>query len=68
MPRAEARGGMAEGDRAVTRRARAAQALAPREGGLASAQFRLALAQMPRAEGRGASLTNSLNALNLLPN
>jgi len=37
MPRAEARGGMATGDRAVARRARAAQALAPREGGLAHA-------------------------------
>jgi len=60
MPRAEARGGMAEGDRAVARRARAAQALATREGGLASAQFRLALTQMPRAEARGASLRDHL--------
>ena len=47
---------MAKGDHGVARRARAAQALAPREAGLASAQFRLALPQMPRAVARGASL------------
>jgi hypothetical protein len=49
MPRAEARGGMARGDRGAARRAKS----------VASAQFRLALPRMPRGEAQGASLSFS---------
>jgi len=56
MPRAEARGGMATGDRAVARRAKAGWLTLRKRLRCESAQFRLALPQMPRAEARGASL------------
>jgi hypothetical protein len=53
MPRAEARGGMATRDRSVPR---SSPSCGGRKAGLASAEFRLASPQMPRAEARGASL------------
>jgi len=55
MPRVEARGGMATGDRAVATERRRVR-LPSKPSPAASAQFRLALPQMPRAEARGASL------------
>jgi len=59
MPLAEARGGMATAYRGVPRRApvlRSNPSCGGWKAGLASAEFRLALPQMPRAEARGASL------------
>jgi len=75
MPRAEARGGsasakgycstgMATGDRGVPRRApilRSSPTCGGWKAGLASAEFRLASPQMPRAEARGASLESMVN-------
>jgi len=48
--------GMATGDRAVARRAKAGWLTLRKRLRCESAQFRLALPQMPRAEARGASL------------
>ena len=70
MPRVEARGGLATGDRSVPRSGPSCER---RKAGLASAEFRLASPQMPRApvlrssataergEARGASLEEREN-------